>query len=71
MAEFRVYNGHVACDCMQGLTRSARRTDGPTQQLSVYACVCIQTSCLLEHYLFIYLFAAEVDVENSSFNLII
>lgn len=39
IAEFRVYNGHVACDSMQGLTRSARGTDGPTQQyLCMHVC---------------------------------
>ena len=37
----------------------------------MYACVCIQTSCLLELYLFIYLFSMFFRVENSSFNLII
>lgn len=39
MAEFRVYNSHVACDSMQGLTQSARRADGLTQQyLCVHVC---------------------------------
>lgn len=39
MADFRVYNGHVACDSMQGLTHSARGTDGPTQQyLCMHVC---------------------------------
>lgn len=37
----------------------------------MHACVCIHTSCLLEHYLFIYLFAVDVYAESSSFNLII
>lgn len=32
MAEFRVYNRHVASDSMQGLTRSARGADGLTQE---------------------------------------
>lgn len=45
MAELRVYNGHVACyscDSMQGLTRSARGTDGPTQQyLCTHVCAFI------------------------------
>lgn len=38
--------------------------------VSVYACVCFHTSCLLEHYLFIYLLALEVNVENRLFDLI-
>lgn len=36
VADFIVCNSHVACDSMQGLTRSARGTDGPTQQ---YLCM--------------------------------
>lgn len=38
--------------------------------VSVYVCVCFHTSCLLEHYLFIYLLALEVNVENSLFDQI-
>lgn len=69
VAEFRVYNDHVACDSMQGLTRSARGTDGPTQQylcMHVCACVCIMPS----YYLFIHLFSMEVNMENGSLDMI-
>lgn len=49
-----ICNSQVAWDYMRGLTRSARGTDGPTQQ-NLCTHVWIQNSFFLEQYLFIYL----------------
>lgn len=71
-ADFGVFNRHVACNSMQGLIRSARGADGPTQR---YLCMHV---CARSYFmppwgcnLFIYLFGMEADVEASTFNLII
>lgn len=71
VADFRVCASHVACDSMQGLTRSARGTDGPTQQ---YLCMHV---CAFRLHAFLNMICSstywplQVKEENCSCNLII
>lgn len=71
VADFRVCASHVACDSMQGLTRSARGTDGPTQQ---YLCMHV---CAFRLHAFLNMICSsaywplQVKGENCSCNLII
>lgn len=69
VADFRVCTSHVACDSMQGLTCSARGTDGPAQYLCMHVCAFRLHASLSIICLFTYSLL-EVNVENSSFNLI-